>query len=70
LTKEKRTLEDLIKFLNDSNESDKKTIISLFNLLNLLSNNISNIEELIEFLNKKIGGKSRIIKKLLKLYKY
>lgn len=74
LTKEKRTLEDLIKFLNDSNESDKKRIVSLFNVLNLVSNNISNIEELIEFLNKqfgkKIGGKSRIIKRLLKIYKY
>ena len=76
LTKEKRTLEDLIKFLNDSNEMEQETIIYLFNLLNLLPSNIGNMKELIEYLNKefvkKNGGKSNgIVKRqrLLKSYK-
>jgi len=76
LTKEKRSLEDLIKFLQDSNETEQDTIVYLFNLLNLLPNNIRNIKELIEFLNKefvkKIGGNNnRIVKRqrLLKTYK-
>ncbi len=73
LTKEKRTLEDLIKVLNDFNKSNKETIIHLFNELNLLTSNISNIEELIKFLNKEFGGKHGEImkrKRLLKIYKH
>jgi hypothetical protein len=58
LTTENKPLEELIKLLNDSDKSTKKIFINSFNLLKLLSNNISNIEELIEFLNKEFGKKT------------
>jgi len=65
LTTENRSLEDLIIFLQDSNKSNKESFIYLFNSLKLLSYNISNIEELIDFLNKefkiKFGGKKKLI---------